>query len=67
MRRRSALVLKWKAVGWSKSNNMEKDEKVGPMDGFAFAKNKDGTINKLMVICTHCNCYLCNVYIHKHM
>ena len=55
LRRRSALVLKWKAVWWSKNNNIMEGEKVGPMDGFAFAKNKDGTVNKQIVICTHCS------------
>ncbi|XP_051797253.1 E3 SUMO-protein ligase ZBED1-like [Acanthochromis polyacanthus] len=34
--------------------NME-EEQVGPLDGeFQFKKNTDGTINKEMVICTHC-------------
>ena len=29
-------------------------EQVGPMEGFVFDKNKDGTINKQAVICKHC-------------
>ncbi|KAJ4934409.1 hypothetical protein JOQ06_007204 [Pogonophryne albipinna] len=34
---------------------MELEQKVGPLDGeFEFRKNKDGTINKQIVICTHC-------------
>ena len=34
--------------------NME-EEQVGPLDGeFQFKKNTDGTINKQIVICTHC-------------
>ena len=31
------------------------DETVGPMDGqFKYKKNKDGTVNKHVVVCSHC-------------
>ena len=35
------------------SHSMEQDEQVGPLDGFEFNKNKDGTMNKQIVMCTY--------------
>ncbi|XP_060758390.1 E3 SUMO-protein ligase ZBED1-like [Neoarius graeffei] len=37
------------------SNMEESKEPVGPLDGqFEYKKNKDGTVNKHIVVCSHC-------------
>ena len=36
------------------SHTKKKKEQVGPLGGYEYKKNTDGTINKKIVVCTHC-------------
>ncbi|RXN29270.1 zinc finger BED domain-containing 1-like protein [Labeo rohita] len=41
--------------GWGAKGEMEQGEQGGPMDGFKYKKNDDGTVNKYKVFCKICN------------